>query len=65
MERDSPRPDRIRALIEEVDRLCHEAEHVLDDADQTMKREAFWPERRKAHRPASGHGSDDDGSDAA
>lgn len=53
MERDHPRPDQIRALIEEVDRLCREAEHVMGDADRAMKRGAFWPDRRKSHRPSS------------
>ena len=53
MERDYPRPEQIRALIEQVDRLCREAEHVIGDADRTMKRDAFWPERRKSHRRSS------------
>jgi hypothetical protein len=65
MERDYPRPERIRALIAEVDRLCREAEHVMDHADQTMKRGAFWPERRKTVRPNAWDHPDDDGGNAA
>lgn len=60
MERDRPRSEQIRALIDEVDRLCREAEHVKDDADRTMKRDAFWPERRKSHRPSSDRPVHDD-----
>lgn len=62
MERDPPRSEQIRALIDEVDRLCREAERVKDDADRAMKRDAFWPERRKSHRPSS-HGPDDTNGD--
>jgi hypothetical protein len=60
MERDPPRPEQIRALIEEVDRLCREAERVMDDADRAMKHGAFWPDRRKSRRPSSYHPLHDD-----
>jgi hypothetical protein len=42
--------ERIRALIEEVDRVCRESESVTSDIDQSMKRGAFYPERRKSPR---------------
>jgi hypothetical protein len=50
---DRPRPDQIRALIEEVDRLCRETETVTNQIDQSLKRDAFWPDRRKKSRHAS------------
>lgn len=50
---DRAHPDRIRALIEEVDRVCRESETVTSRIDESMKREAFWPDRRKSHRPRS------------
>lgn len=65
MERDYPRPERIRALIEQIDRVCRESEDVSGDADQTMKHGAFWPDRRKAHRPATWKQDRGDKGDAA
>jgi hypothetical protein len=41
--------DRIRALIEEVDRVCGESERVRGHADRAM-RHPFWPERRREPR---------------
>jgi len=61
--KEAPRSERIRALIEEVDRVCRESEAITNDIDRAMKREAFWPERRKSHRSSSEfHGG---GNDAA
>jgi hypothetical protein len=41
--------DRIRALIEEVDRVRGESERVRRHADRAMRR-PFWPERRREPR---------------
>ena len=43
-------PERIRALIEEVDRVFRETESVAHEVNHSMKRDPFWPERRKAVR---------------
>ena len=42
-------PERIRDLIEEVDRVRDESERMRGDADRAMKN-TFWPERRRAPR---------------
>lgn len=58
-----PKPERIRALIEEVDRVFRETESVTGGADQSMKQGQFWPERRKVTRFSQtepGLGPDDD-----
>ena len=47
---DRPPSEQIRALIEEVDRLCRETEAVTNEVDRSMRRGAFWPERRKTAR---------------
>ena len=43
---DRSRSEEIRALLEEVDRVRRESEHVTSSADRAMKR-AFWPDRRR------------------
>ena len=58
-----PSPERIRALIEEADRVRRETESIADVADHAMKQGKFWPDRRKAcrfPRSESGRGADDD-----
>jgi hypothetical protein len=42
--------ERIRDLIEEVDRVRHESERVRWHAEDSMKRERIWPDRRQAPR---------------
>jgi hypothetical protein len=39
-------PERIRALIEEVDRVCAEARLQTQRLSVAMHRGAFWPDRR-------------------
>lgn len=46
---DDRRSDRIRALIEEVDRVRRESERVTSHVERTLKR-PFWPERRRSSR---------------
>ena len=41
--------ERIRDLIEEVDRVRSESERMRGHADRAMK-EPFWPERRRESR---------------
>ena len=49
------RAERIRALIDEVDRVRHESEQVTSHLERSMKR-PFWPERRRLPRvPRSEH----------
>jgi hypothetical protein len=43
------RPERIRALIEEVDRVLRESERMTNHLESSMKH-PFWPERRRAVR---------------
>ena len=52
--------DRIRALIEEVDRVRNESERVTGHLDRAMKR-PFWPERRRSVRmpPSESHDKKD------
>ena len=49
--------ERIRDLIEEVDRVRNESERVRGQADRSMKKERIWPDRRHAPRipPAEDH----------
>ena len=42
--------ERIRDLIEEVDRVRTESERVRRYADRAMKQEHFWPDRRREPR---------------
>jgi hypothetical protein len=49
--------ERIRDLIEEVDRVRSESERVRGRAEDAMKREPIWPERRQSSIP---HGDDYD-----
>ena len=39
---------RIRNLIDEVDRVRRESERVRGQAEDSMKREHIWPDRRQA-----------------
>ena len=41
--------ERIRDLIDEIDRVRGESERVRGHADRAMK-EPFWPERRQQSR---------------
>lgn len=43
------REERIRALIEEVDRVRSESERIRSHVDPARKR-PFWPERRRDPR---------------
>ena len=43
------RSERIRALIEEVDRVRQESEQVTSHLERSMK-SPFWPERRRSPR---------------
>ena len=55
---DRSRSERIRALIEESDRVRSESEEVSSQADRSMKR-PFWPDRRRSVRiPGTPHPSD-------
>ena len=59
------RTERIRALIEEVDRVCEESESLTSRLDHSMKREAFYPDRRKNPRfPSAEPDRRSDGSDS-
>jgi hypothetical protein len=57
---DWSRSEQIRALIEEVDRIRSESEHVRNQADRSMKH-PFWPDRRRSVRiPGAPNPSDPD-----
>ena len=43
------RAERIRALLDEVDRVRHESEQVTSHLERSMKR-PFWPDRRRSPR---------------
>jgi hypothetical protein len=43
------RAERIRALLDEVDRICSESEQVMHQVDRAMKH-PFWPDRRRSSR---------------
>ena len=42
--------ERIRDLIEEVDRVRNESERVRGQAEDSMKKERIWPDRRQSPR---------------
>lgn len=42
--------ERIRHLIEEVDRVRNESERVRGQAESSMKKERIWPDRRHGPR---------------
>jgi hypothetical protein len=42
--------ERIRELIEEVDRVRKESERVRGHVEDAMKRERIWPDRRQSSR---------------
>jgi hypothetical protein len=46
---EDPRAERIRALIEEVERVRRESERMTSHAERSMKH-PFWPDRRRSHR---------------
>lgn len=46
---DRSKPEQIRALIEEVDRVRRESERVNTQVDRAMRR-PFWPDRRRSVR---------------
>ena len=48
-EREPTWSERIRDLIEEVDRVRRESEQTRGHAERAMK-EPFWPERRREPR---------------
>ena len=58
---EDPRTDRIRALIDELDRVRRESERMTGHAEQSMKR-PYWPDRRRSLRTPSperpGHNDD-------
>ena len=47
---DRSQSEQIRALLDEVDRVRRESEHVTSSADRAMKR-AFYPDRRSQEIP--------------
>ena len=57
------RTEQIRALIEEMDRVRHQAEQVRNEADRAMKH-SFWPDRRRSSRMPDAGASDDNNSAA-
>jgi len=46
--------ERIRGLIEEVDRVRNESERVRGQAEDSMKKLRIWPDRRQAPRVPPG-----------
>jgi hypothetical protein len=59
---DRSRPEQIRALLEEVDRVRRASERMTAHVDRSMK-ESIWPDRRRFARipvpePAGHHGDD-------
>jgi len=46
--------ERVRNLIEEVDRVRRESERVRGHAEGSMKKERIWPDRRQAPRMPPG-----------
>ena len=50
--------ERIRDLIEEVDRVRGESERVRGQAEDAMKRDRIWPDRRQSSRIPPGDDSD-------
>jgi hypothetical protein len=57
--------ERIRALLDEIDRVRHESASVAQDIDLSMKRSPFYPDRRKSFRGSDDSHTRDDGKDAA
>jgi hypothetical protein len=49
-ERNPPSLEEIKGLIERVDEVCRESQRVRDQANHSMRRQAFWPERRRTVR---------------
>lgn len=49
--------ERIRDLLEEVDRVRNESERVRGQAENSMKKERIWPDRRHAPRVQPGEDS--------
>ena len=49
-EREPSWSERIRDLIEEVDRVRNESERVRGHVERSMKEERIWPDRRRAPR---------------
>lgn len=43
---DRTRSEQIRALLDEVDRVRRESEHLRSSANRAMK-QTFWPDRRR------------------
>jgi hypothetical protein len=57
---DRSRPDNIRALLEEADRVLKECERVTNRLDRSMK-QPFWPDRRRTPRfPSDDYPDGDD-----
>jgi len=42
--------DRIRELIEQVDRARYESERLRGQVDDSMKKPLIWPDRRRVPR---------------
>jgi hypothetical protein len=64
MASDDRRSDRIRALIEEVDRVRHESERMTSHLERSMKN-PFWPDRRRSPRVPGSEKPDGNGHDNA
>jgi hypothetical protein len=65
MRGEDSRTDRIRALIEEVDRVRRESERMTSHAERSMK-SPYWPERRRTVRmPPLQDAPDRSGEDSA
>jgi hypothetical protein len=64
MASDDTRSDRIRALIEEVDRVRHESERMTSHLEHSM-RNPFWPDRRRSPRVPRSEKPDGTGHDNA
>jgi hypothetical protein len=64
MSGEDPRTDRIRALIEEVDRVRRESERITAHAERSMKR-PYWPDRRRSLRTPPPERPDHNGDDGA
>ena len=57
--RDRSWSEQIQDLIEKVDRARSESERVRSQAERAMKREEFWPDRRREPRfPATDEPAD-------
>ena len=58
-EDDHSRAERIRGLIDEIDRVRRESERVTRQVERDLKR-PFWPERRRTPRMPGRDEYDDD-----